>query len=380
MKLLVFHNTLAEYRIGFFNELSKICALTVVFTDYGVAEKVYGTKIDETMIDFNYKVLLGRKKNRIRKSIEIVETMNPDWIVIPALDDLYSIILASKLMTYSHSKHIKVGLFWEKWCWNYSCMPMFRLLKELVKRFLVSPIIKKCDALFAPGRKTAEYLKFCGADNNKIYKIHDASEILSTKIENVYQKYSIDKDKKLVLYLGRIVFYKGLDNLIRAFASLPEDYRRSHVLLVCGDGPERMNCEKLREQYGLNIIIFTGTILPSERRSYFEYSSVFVLPGRAYKGEIEAWGLSLNEAMQFNNILISTTSVGAAYELINENNGVMIEQNSIHEITDALLMAEKKELNKVRNENEKLFKLYNYKRMAKDIVDTLEGSGICFFF
>lgn len=378
IKLLIFHNTLAEYRVGFFNELNKICDLMIVFTDYNLAERVYNNKIDKAEINFKYKILIGNKKSKIKNCLEIIETHNPDWIIIPALDDLFSVSLARKLMKYCHSRDIKVGLFWEKWCWKYNKMPLSRLFKELMQRFLVSSIIKQCDALITPGRKSAEYLISCGGNINKIYKVHDASEIKQTNFENIYRKYNIDESKKLILFLGRIVFYKGLDNLIHAIASLTEEYKNSHVLLVCGDGPDRANCEKLKKIYRLNNVIFTGAVPPIERASYYEQSSVFVLPGRANKGKIEAWGLSLNEAMQFNNILISTTSVGAAYELINENNGFIIEENSIQELASALLSADQNEMKeKAKVENKKLFMLYNYKNMAKDIIDILNGNGSC---
>lgn len=378
MKLLFFHNTLAEYRIGLFNELNKICELRIVFTDYEIGESIYKNKIDKMKIEFKFDILSGSKRDRIKKSIDKVNTLNPDWIVIPALDDLYSVCLGRELVKYCHSNAIKVGFFWEKWCWNYSDMPLFRLFKELVQKILISPIIKECDVLMVPGKKAAEYLRSCGVKDKKIFKIHDASEVRCTNNENIYKKYNIEENNKIILFLGRIVYIKGLDNLIQAIAQLPDEYKKTHTLLVCGDGPERQNCERLCLNNNLNNVVFTGTVPPSERDSYFKQCNVFVLPSRVFKGRTDAWGLSLNEALQFKKVLISTTAVGAAYELINHKNGFMISENSVSELSSALIEADTKDLEQsAENEDRILFDLYNYKNMAKDIINAIAGKGSC---
>ncbi len=378
IKLLIFHNTLAEYRVGFFNELNKICELMIVFTDYDIGDKIYKNKIDVMKIEFKFDIISGSKKDKIKNCIDKVNTLNPDCIIIPTLDDLNSVTLGRKLVEYGHSKGIKVGLFWEKWCWNYSDMTLLRRIKEFVQKILVSPIIKECDLLMAPGRKTAEYLRACGAKDSKIFKIHDASEVMCANNENIHRKYSIEDNNKIILFLGRIVYIKGLDNLIRAVALLPDEYKKTHTLLVCGDGPERQNCERLCLKYNLNNVIFTGTIPPSERGPYFKQSNVFVLPSRAFNGRTDAWGLSLNEALQFKKVLISTTAVGAAYELINNKNGFVVMENSVSELSTALIEADAKELEmSAEIEDGELFNLYNYKNMAKDIIDAIVGKGSC---
>ena len=54
-------------------------------------------------------------------------------------------------------------------------------------------------------------------------------------------------------------------------------------------------------------------------------------------GRVDVWGLTLNEAMQFNNILISTDAVGSAYDLIDNGvNGYMVESENVNQLCQAI--------------------------------------------
>lgn len=45
MRVLFIHNTIPEYRVAFFRELSKLVELDVVVTEQRLAYEVYGLKV-----------------------------------------------------------------------------------------------------------------------------------------------------------------------------------------------------------------------------------------------------------------------------------------------------------------------------------------------
>ena len=90
------------------------------------------------------------------------------------------------------------------------------------------------------------------------------------------------------------------------------------------------------------------------------------------------WGLTINEAIQCGKVVIGTTAVGAAYELINEYNGRMVEANSVKELRKAiedLLTSNIFEL--AVQEDYKIYQKYNYEYSANLLSDILRMYDNC---
>jgi glycosyltransferase involved in cell wall biosynthesis len=110
--------------------------------------------------------------------------------------------------------------------------------------------------------------------------------------------------EKQVAYVGRLHREKGVDLLIEAFASLPQELRNSWRLLVVGSADAaaggsgeqyRARLQSLARKVG-NSVQFTGLINDSTRlQAILQESSLFVYPSLAEKGE--SFGLAPLEAM-----------------------------------------------------------------------------------
>ena len=117
------------------------------------------------------------------------------------------------------------------------------------------------------------------------------------------------------MYMSRIIPRKGLDVLIKAFSLLRR--KRSDVsLLIGGDGPFRQYCEKLLKSMKIPDVSFAGSITPQSVIDIYQQADVFVLPSYLKGNQYEAWGLVINEAMSMSLPIITTTAVGAAYDLV----------------------------------------------------------------
>ena len=102
----------------------------------------------------------------------------------------------------------------------------------------------------------------------------------------------------LVLFVGRLVKYKGVDVLLEAMRGVA-----AKVVLV-GDGPEKAALQRVAEREGVaDRVKFLGEVTPDELAALYRACDLFVLPSVTRQ---EAFGVVLIEAMACGKPVIST--------------------------------------------------------------------------
>ena len=105
---------------------------------------------------------------------------------------------------------------------------------------------------------------------------------------------------------------------------------------------------------------------------YFSQCDIFVHPGTFYEGRTDVWGLTINEALQFGKVIISTNAVGSAYDLINENNGFMVEESNVDELRQAIINISNHNIEFISKiESDRLKKIYSYENMANAFLNNV---------
>ena len=118
---------------------------------------------------------------------------------------------------------------------------------------------------------------------------------------------------------------KGLHILIDAIKELNMEHDDIY-LIAGGKETDYLNdCLQFAKLNGVNNVIYVGMINPMDRKSFYLDSDVFVLPSFFEDGSVEAWGLTINEALECNTPVVSTTAVGAAYDMLDGHNGIMVK-------------------------------------------------------
>jgi glycosyltransferase involved in cell wall biosynthesis len=113
-------------------------------------------------------------------------------------------------------------------------------------------------------------------------------------IAKIRQRYG----RRILLAVGRMVYYKGFEYLVRAMKSI-----RGHLLIV-GDGPLRTQLEHLAVECGvIEHITFLGRVSQEEMAAYYHAADVFVLPSVARS---EAFGVVQLEAMACGKPVVNT--------------------------------------------------------------------------
>ena len=324
LKVLFIHNSVPEYRIEFWKILNKYIDLTILVTRHDLDKKIYGLEKNTDAL----RILYFDSNFCIKKEI-----YNYDVFIMPPIDSVleYKIALRFKKELIKANKEY---IYWsEKWEPDKKLQPMLKRIKNFIQKKMIYSVAKNAKYCIASGTQTKKYFMTMPIDENIIQIAYDSST--SPKVNYIYdirKKYGIE-NKKIILYFGRIVERKGLKLLIEASKDILEKY--NSVLLICGDGDNIDAYKKLAKSYP---IYFIGKIQPSIRRLFYEQSDIFVLPSFTYKGVCEAWGLTVNEAIECGIPVISTSAVGSAYDLLNDGTaGIMIEENNIDILKNELI-------------------------------------------
>lgn len=114
--------------------------------------------------------------------------------------------------------------------------------------------------------------------------------------------------RAVVFTVGRHVYYKGLDVLLRAMAGIDA------LLIIGGTGPLTADLKRQAEASGLHDrVLFAGYIPDEELIAYYDACDVFTMPST---DRSEAFGLVQLEAMHFGKPVVSTR-LGTGVEFVN---------------------------------------------------------------
>ena len=122
-------------------------------------------------------------------------------------------------------------------------------------------------------------------------------------VEKVKKKYD---NKKIVLFVGRLVPYKGIEYLINAHKKVKK--KIDCVLLIVGGGTLKEHLKNLIDSSGVSDVHMLGEV--SDLFPYYNSCSVLVLPSVTRQ---EAFGVTLLEAMICSKPTITTNISGMPY-------------------------------------------------------------------
>lgn len=146
------------------------------------------------------------------------------------------------------------------------------------------------------------------------------------------KKFGIGPEQRIVLFLGRLSWKKGLDTLIPAFAEVTKEFPDA-VLVVAGvDGENyRPTLDKLVASSGLQEkVIFTGSTDSREKTEAFRNADVFVLPSYS-----ENFAVTVAESMYFGVPVVISEEVGLA-KVVRESESGLVVQKEVGAVAEAI--------------------------------------------
>ena len=128
-----------------------------------------------------------------------------------------------------------------------------------------------------------------------------------------------DAEKKIVLFVGALVYLKGAHRLLEAMAMVRQEHPDAHLVII-GQGDYRESLERGAASLGLTeAVTFAGTMPQNQLRDVMRRCSALVLPSLS-----EGLGRVLIEAMACGRPVIGTR-VGGIPDLIQDGvNGYLV--------------------------------------------------------
>lgn len=168
----------------------------------------------------------------------------------------------------------------------------------------------------------------CDVENqNKIVVIYNGIDITKFIYDETkrYEQYG-------VIYVGRLVKEKGVDNLIRALDLIKQE--NNICCYIVGDGPEKDNLLELTNTFGLNNrVVFCGEQLDFSR--WQNKSHLFVHPSLGEEG----FGITLIEAMAAGIPCIGYNKGAIPELIIHGHNGWLVKEYTFEALANQIMTA-----------------------------------------
>lgn len=163
---------------------------------------------------------------------------------------------------------------------------------------------------------------------------------LNTEKTPFLTKKATSPDCIKIFFTGRLVYYKGVDVLIKAFRKVP----RNCELFIAGKGVlENELKEKVRKYNIQDRVHFLGFLPEEQLKQAYADCDIFVLPSVARS---EAFGIVQLEAMIYGKPVINTSlPSGVPYVSIHGKTGLTVEPENPRQLAKAItLLCENKSL------------------------------------
>ncbi len=184
------------------------------------------------------------------------------------------------------------------------------------------------DALIAMTDFEKNFFIRHGMSAEKIHKVGVGPLVADDSTSDFRQKYDL-KNKKMVLFLGRNVEYKGIEELLMAarivWKKLPDTY-------FFFAGPKEGNSEEIFNRYNDRRIKVMGFVSESEKAALLKACDVFCMPSME-----ESLGGTFLEAWMFEKPIIGAR-IPPLIELTNNGEGGFLVNPDPDEIAEKVLL------------------------------------------
>jgi len=250
------------------------------------------------------------------------------------------------------------------------------------KYIWIKYIVKNSLAIFSNGLTSKLYFnnnfKY---DAQKIYNQYLTVDIDS--IDELYRKkeeikkqmresYAIENNKKVLLYVGRLLDWKNVDTLINAVSLIKN--HKEYILFIVGDGPERMNLEKLSQDLKINTYFIGNISDPYKIYKHYIMADLFIFPTSG-----EAWGLVVNEALAAGLPVVCAKSAGCSLDLvIDDRNGYTFNYDNPNELGEKInkVFSDKDKYNMFCIESKRIIKEWTFENSRESFERMLIESNI----
>jgi len=335
-RLVITTEIISPYRIPVFNALAERpeVDLHVIFlaeTDVSMRR----WKIYKDEIRFSYEVLphwrrrvAGYNLLLNRGVASALDRACPDLIVCGG----YGYLASWRVLAWARNHKRPVFLWSESNKQDQRRgMPHVEMLK---RRF-----IRACSGFVVPGKSAAAYVETFGVPRHRIFVapnavdngffFHEASVARSRAAE---MRRQFGLPEHYFVCVSRLVFAKGVFDLLDAYSNLAPDLRARSELIFVGDGVEQSDLEARAAAITPGRVQFTGFAHREQLPVYYALADALVFPTHS-----DTWGLVVNEAMACGIPIVVSDAAGCVPDLLEDGwNGYVVPKGAPEKLCEAM--------------------------------------------
>jgi glycosyltransferase involved in cell wall biosynthesis len=206
---------------------------------------------------------------------------------------------------------------------------------EMLKRRFIG----ECSGFVVPGKSAAAYIATFGVPPERIFVAPNAvdnpffaREALAARSRAAEMRRQLGLPERYFLCVGRLVFSKGVFDLLDAYSQLAPDLRAGTELLFVGDGLEQTELEARAAAIHPGVVRFAGFAHREQLAVYYALAEALVFPTHT-----DPWGLVVNEAMACGIPIVATDAGGCVVDLVQDGwNGYVVPKNAHEKLAGAL--------------------------------------------
>ena len=220
---------------------------------------------------------------------------------------------------------------------SLSDSPSKILAKTALDKLVSGEIIQNASKVIALGQEEAEQYRCVGVPLKKVAIVPngiDLTEYSDLPPQGSFKKkFGLDKNEKIVLYLGRIHKIKGVDILCRAFAHILHKLDDVRLVIVGPNDGYLDEIEALIKVLRIESkVLISGPLYGLTKLEAYIDANVYVLPSR-----YETFPMTVLEAYACGKPVVASR-VGELKDLvINEITGLLFEPGNIGQLAENIL-------------------------------------------
>lgn len=203
-------------------------------------------------------------------------------------------------------------------------------LSMTITRFLLSMALKPAQRICMLTPWWSKRILGAGVNSKKVVVIPNPlpADLLEKAQQKKIKGNSEESADIIVLSMARLVAGKGVDVVIQAMSSLPDNVQ----LIVAGDGDQRHKLEQLtRDLNLLHRINFLGWISGNKKTKLLESADIFCLPST-----YDAFPMSMVEAMAYG-LPVVAVKWGGIPDMVNDGKvGILSKEQNPAGIAEAI--------------------------------------------
>ncbi len=321
---------------------------------FGVIEKVEGVKVIRAgslgmgfsmPISFSFPFLV--RKHSVNTDVIILHEPFP-------LGDLAVLLsgFKGKLIIFWHSDIVKQK-------------KLLKLINPMIHR-----VLRRADAIFTTSEKYIDGSAYISKYREKCRIVPyglNIKKYLSVSPDQFLTKQLNDSESIKVLFVGRLVYYKGVGVLMDAFGKV-----KNAELFIVGEGTDKEDLVKMTSDFS-DKVHFIGNLSDEDLKRAFADCDIFVLPSIENS---EAFGIVQLEAMVYGKPVINTNlKTSVPHVSLHNETGLTVTPGDSEELAEAISrLVNDRDLRHRLGENaqKRVFEHFDIVYMASNIKNQLK--------